>query len=74
MDLETVIRGKRGLLTYAYIDGPDDKWFWAIVTDYEGCQDYGEVIMAFEEEYAPSRNTVKTILAALEETPLSIQD
>ena len=43
---------------FAQIDGPDDIWFWAIVKDYKGCQDYGDIICAFQDGYEPSPDMV----------------
>lgn len=59
-----IIRGKS--LTFAYVDCPDDCWRWCIVTDYLGCQDYGEVICAFADDYSPTPEQVKVILESLE--------
>lgn len=55
-----------GRLTFAHVDGPDDRWAWAIVTEYKGCQEYGEILMAFQDECTPSPARLAVILAALE--------
>ena len=55
-----------GKLTYANVDLPCDNWAWAIVTDYEGSQEYGEVIVAFLPEYEPDHETVRNMMAAME--------
>lgn len=51
-----------GKWTFAHVDCPDDNWRWAIVSNYEGCQDYDEIIMAFPEEYVPVEELVDKIL------------
>ena len=55
-----------GKLTYANVDLPCDNWAWAIVTDYKGSQEYGEVIVAFLPEYEPDHETVRNMMAAME--------
>lgn len=52
-------------LTYAHIDL--DAWVWAIVTDYHGPQDFGEIIaVVTDEEGLPlSEYKIKPIIAAL---------
>lgn len=57
---------KKGNLTYAHVDGYDDVWVWAIVTDYSGCQDYGTVRMAFHDNELPTIADVRVILDALD--------
>jgi len=54
-----------GDYTYAFIDGPDDVWFWAIVKDYEESQSYGDIICAFTENYEPDRYVVYLMLYAI---------
>lgn len=38
-------------ISLAFIDGPDDRWFWAIVKNYEDCQTYGRIIMSFGDDF-----------------------
>lgn len=64
-DSSKPIQSKNGQLTYAQIDCDDDNWRYAIVTDYEDPQSYGDVIMAFAPEYEPNHETVKRILEAI---------
>ena len=58
-------------LTFAHVDGPSDRWLWAIVRDYEDCQAYGEIIMAFneDEDLLPTRAEVRVIMRALQFGP-----
>ena len=58
-----------GKLSYAEVDLPDDRWAWAIVTDHKGCQEYGEVIVAFLADYEPDHETVRKMMAAMEDRP-----
>lgn len=60
----SLMKSPNGTLTFAYVDL--ERWCWAIVKDFEGCQDFGEVLMAFDEEHLPSPERIATILAALE--------
>lgn len=52
-------------LTYAHVDGPEDAWFWAIVTEYRGAQDYGNVVVAFAEGYEPDHATVRRMMEVM---------
>lgn len=54
-----------GRFTFAKIDTSSDVWLWSIVTDYEGSQDYGEIICSFDESDLPTALVVKIILDAL---------
>ena len=55
-----------GGLTYAFVDLPDDTWAWAIVSSYQGCQDYSRVKMAFKGGFEPeSKKEVLAIMGAL---------
>lgn len=53
-----------GRYTYAKID--DEKWYYAIVKDYEDCQSYGDVICGFEEYALPSREIIELFLLSLD--------
>lgn len=55
-----------GKLTFAIIDGPNDKWFWAIVKDYKNPQEYGQIIMGFEDGFEPCPYDLAIILELLE--------
>lgn len=61
-----VLTSKSGKYTYATIDSPNDNWYPAIVTDYEGCQEYGEVVCAFAEEFPPSDEQIQLFLDVLD--------
>ena len=37
-------------LTYAHVDCYDDVWRWAVVTGYQGPQEYGAVIAIISDE------------------------
>jgi hypothetical protein len=52
-----------GKYTYALVDL--DVWLKAIVTDYRGPQDFGNVVCAFAEEYEPPQDIVERIMRAL---------
>lgn len=67
MDIKKTIQSDRGTLTYAHVDGPDDVWFWAIVSGYKGCQDYDEVVVAFADGYEPNAEAIPAILRSLED-------
>jgi hypothetical protein len=63
-------------LTFAYVDTSSDVWVWAIVTDYKNPQDYGEILVAFNEDMVPNRLMVVTMLNAIVkklETGITIQ-
>jgi hypothetical protein len=54
-----------GKLTFANVDSPDDRWIWAIVTGYQGCQDYGDIVCAFDADYMPSEDSLLLMLVSL---------
>jgi hypothetical protein len=54
---------KVGKYTYAFVDL--DEWLWAIVTDYKGPQEFGEVICAFQELYQPELTNIEKFMKAL---------
>lgn len=54
-----------GILTFAWVDLPNDEWAYAIVTNYEGSQDYGDVVCAFVDGFEPGDEAVGLMLAAL---------
>lgn len=63
------VQSPRGTLTFCRIDGPDDRWAWAIVTGYRGDPQqpgYDVVRMMFAEGYEPLRADLQVILAAME--------
>jgi len=60
---ETVTFGR---LSYALIDSPSDAWYWAIVRDYRGSQEYGDILFGFWEDSLPTREQVETILLSLQ--------
>ena len=57
-----LIMKTEGRLTYAHIEGPNDKWFWAIVEGWKGPQEYGEMVCGFEEGCEPSEKVIEEIL------------
>lgn len=61
-----ILTSPQGVLTLAMIDTFEDFWAWAIVTAYQGPQDYDLVLMVFQGEDCPNEEDAKTILAALE--------
>jgi hypothetical protein len=63
-----------GQFTFACVDTPTDVWQWCIVTDYEGCQDYGEIICRFDEHHIPNEKVVQIILDALVSSLVPIDD
>lgn len=54
-------------LTYANVDGPDDKWFWAIVRYYREAQSYGEIVCAFEAGHEPTDEKALQMMKGLTE-------
>lgn len=54
-----------GRFSYAHVDTDSDRWMWAIVTDYEGCQDYGDIICAFDSDNLPNETVLDLLLEAL---------
>lgn len=53
-----------GKYTYAFVDL--DVWLWAIVTNYRGPQEFGEVVTAFAEGFEPDHQTVTNIMKAMQ--------
>ena len=39
-----------------------DRWLWAIVSDYEGPQDFGEVFLVFAEDHMPDPEYIDNVL------------
>lgn len=54
---------KIGKYTYAMVDL--DVWMKAIVTGYQGPQEFDEVICAFAEDYEPAPDILERIMRAL---------
>lgn len=61
------LRSTNGRLTLALIDGPDDTWFYAIVEDFAGPQDYGLVLVRFGSEPPCTPACAMVLLNALAE-------
>lgn len=61
------IQSSNKKLTFAMIDSPDDTWYPAIVADYNGPQEYGEILMGFQQDALPSEDHLQRILDLLSE-------
>ena len=51
---------QRGRYTFAQVDL--GKWLWAIVRDYVGPQEFGDVVCVFDAEHTPPPEVVQTLL------------
>lgn len=57
------------LPTPEMIDGPDDKWVWAIVNSFRGCQEYGDILMWWDTENVPSMEARVRLCEVINDNP-----
>lgn len=57
-----------GDITLAFVDGPDDIWVYALVRDYKGPQEYGDIELSLcrEEADLPSFEKLERVMRALQ--------